>query len=360
MTVNLSDLVDQLMGVEDQAALLASIREKIPGLEETSDEEILKDWSALRASAESGDKKAVAAVEAILPEGRSWDILSAEGKPLTDADLSKMSAADLLKLQYGYKANGADQAGDLATVIRRAQQAHGVDGRMTTLEQERNSVAEQLTGANSELAELRDLRTQFVAALGDDAQLAALREAVGTAAAPTRDDPQPMSDAEVTLQSQHVWNQHVQPHINSIVQRFGADPSEVTAQVAQFIQREGTFWTEEKVEAYVAGELSDALTAAGYEAAAAAESTAPDRVVFGRTSFAPRVQEVSGEDRVTSLEAELAAAQEQLGIQRANESAPGGEDGNLTGGEGFDQEIDMSKIESVADMQAELEKLMTE
>lgn len=334
-------VMDELSNYEDVS--LDDLR-RFPGSADMSNADLQKLWDEAQVgdaegnSAPASDSSQEAAAEKLaeasggeaVQTARGWKVIDDKGKEI--ADFSKLSAAELMKQKFSYKANGAEHSKTLDEVFRVAQFGHFNEKKLGSVMAERNQFAKDLATVSTKAAGLeRNERLVAYALkqfhLGDNGPLQKILEASKKALtqAPaefggqleTRQERSAPVDPDA--EGKRVFETQIAPQADQIAAQYGAKAAEVRTAVLHLMRQEPNL-TAAKIQSIINEEIPAYLESYGYHRGMQA---------------AP----VPG-DEMAQMRAELAALKAQLGNQSTdalrarNKNLPGGDHRRGQGADG--------------------------
>jgi hypothetical protein len=228
---------------------------KLPGTEGMSDDQLLSMWQKVnepkgeRVRDEAGrftkaqEKQQEKVDKAV---ARAWKALSAEGVEVSD--LSKMTAEQLLALQFEYNANGKPQRKGFDEIVRNAQLGHYNAERMNQITQERNKSLERARELEGKYGQLEQDKATWLGAMAAAARnefgplqtlLNAYMEASNAPAqAPQQQDMISRQQYEAERAGQQVWTNTVLPKAQELADKYGLQRDEVAEGIKLLVERE--------------------------------------------------------------------------------------------------------------------------
>lgn len=268
-----------LADLEAQDVLTLDDLKRLPEARGVSDDELLE--LAVAAGLKVAGAELVPAAEVRPATNRPWKWYGKDGKETTD--LAKVSAADFLAGQIGYRAINADQKRTFDEIVRLAQLGHHNEQRMAQVMSDRNMLAEQVQTAGSEVARANQERQAWNAILADQTGSSFLRAQekyfAALAQAPTTTGP---SQAEVNAQGVIFYQSNIFPALQKISAAYpGSNLSEIDKMAQYLIGQEplaampkDQAW--ERIKYIINSQIPAMLEEAGYGLAGA---PAPTNVV---------------------------------------------------------------------------------
>lgn len=244
----------------------AELREAAGKLGEgMSDEELQAAWKQAQTGEPAADKTEE---QFKLP----FPIYDDKGNKIEALDKVDIKALLSGKLQIGYNALGKEQRRALNDILRNASLGHYNEQKMTTLQQERKQVYEELQTLKKEHESWGGDRKLWDKVLGAyvSGNPEPLKQLVQAYAAemgrlPKEEAPNVQVDREREQAGQQFVLNHIMPAANKLAGEYGADAQEVTNAILGRIQEEPSeFLTREKVDSIINYELPHMLEEAGY------------------------------------------------------------------------------------------------
>ena len=269
---------------------VADLRQ-LPGTQGMSDEQLQAMWNEAQApkgqprdqqgrfTKAEQEAQAAAAGATAADVKRAWKALTAEGVEV--ADLSKMTASELLALQFEYQANGKPQRKSFDEVVRNAQLGHYNAERYEQVTRERNISLERAREFEQKYSAAAADKQTWVNALAAAAQgkyepmqalLDAYIEAIGKPAdARPSEEMVPRSQIEAQAAADRVWTQQIVPRATQIAEQYSIPQADVEQGIEILLAHEPQeFLTAQRLEQILTHELPMHIERARAEGAIAA------------------------------------------------------------------------------------------
>ncbi len=269
----------------------------LPGADKFTDAQLAAMWQEVQGKAAVANAPGATGEQPRGPDGkflpkseapattaaqqRAWKALNGDTEV---TDFSKMTADELLKLTFGYNANGKEQRRTFDELVRNAQLGHHNAEKMQTLEQERNTAYQNWKAKEAEAAELTNFKGTWNGALnaasrGNFAPLQTLLDAYVQAL----DAPAPQTapsahsgvSPEVQQRGLEVYHRVVMPRAQELAAQFGLPADDVAQGIMALVEREpAEFMTQGKLMQIMQHEIVQHIESfmAGKQPAAAAQA----------------------------------------------------------------------------------------
>lgn len=329
---------------------------------------------ALDASQPAAETPAEVAPEAPEPAAKvpySW----------LKGDTEVEAPSDLADLKVRYKAKGKQHDSSLEDLIRRAQQYHGIEGKIEELRTQRDSVARDAQALETEIGNLRGDRELLLSVLRDESGEAFKKlqqefmgkagESDGAPSAP-RAEPEPAAPGAPTAEQQQaagvqVIESTVLPWAETVAAAYGGEVDhESIVQVAleMLAETPARFVSLETFAEILNERIPEMLEAEGFQRVGDFDPIAAERLQLNRGSRFARKATSEPEDvealrqRVTELEAQLSSKSTEETIRKVVEAPPSAaSEGAPVSSAVAGATLDLSKAKSKEDVKQALRDL---